>query len=96
MSFSKPKTCKYIVTLFKHQTFAKILFPHAHVHEITKPKSAVHSPVTKVKKMMRTHCVLLYLIHFEEDASYFLIFWSTHMSQNGERKQLKSYDGHQR
>ena len=48
MSFSKPKTCKYILSLFKHQTFAKILFPHAQLHEITKPKSAVHSPVTKV------------------------------------------------
>ena len=32
------------------------------------------------------HCVLLYLIPFEEDASDLLIFWSTHMSQNGERK----------
>ena len=35
------------------------------------------------------HCVLLYLIHFEEDASDFLIFWSTHMSQNGERKKIE-------
>ena len=24
------------------------------------------------------HCVSLYLIHFEEDASNILIFWSTH------------------
>ena len=36
-----------------------------------------------------THCVLLYLIPFEEDASEFLIFWSTHMSQIGERKKIE-------
>ena len=35
------------------------------------------------------HCVLLYLIPFEEDASDFLIFWSTHMSQIGERKKIE-------
>ena len=43
-----------------------------------------------------SHCVLLYLMPFEEDASDVLIFWSTHLSQIGERKKLKSYDGHQR
>ena len=36
-----------------------------------------------------SHCVLLYLIPFEEDASDFLIFWSTHMSQIGERKKIE-------
>ena len=35
------------------------------------------------------HCVPLYLIPFEEDASDFLIFWSTHMSQIGERKKIE-------
>ena len=33
-----------------------------------------------------SHCVLLYLIPFEEDASDFLIFWSTHTCKLGERK----------
>ena len=28
----------------------------------------------------------VYLIHFEEDASHFLIFWSTYIFKNGERK----------
>ena len=37
----------------------------------------------------KSHCVLLYLIPFEEDASDFLIFWSTHMSQIGERKKIE-------
>ena len=36
-----------------------------------------------------THCVPLYIIPFEEDASDFLIFWSTHLSQIGERKRNK-------
>ena len=33
-----------------------------------------------------SHCVPSYLIHFEEDASHFLIFWSTYIFKNGERK----------
>ena len=37
---------------------------------------------------LTTHCVPLYLIHFEEDASHFLIFWSTYIFKNGERKKI--------
>ena len=41
-----------------------------------------------------SHCVPLYLIPFEEDASDFLIFWSTHMSKiGGRKKKLKLYNG---
>ena len=36
-----------------------------------------------------SHCVLLYLILFEKDASDSLIFWSTHVSIIGERKKNK-------
>ena len=39
------------------------------------------------------HCVPLYLIPFEEDASEFLIFWSTYESKIGEIKKIESYDG---
>ena len=43
--------------------------------------------------MIKAHCVPLYLIHFEEDASHFLIFWSPYIFKNGERKKIESYDG---
>ena len=36
-----------------------------------------------------SHCVLLYLIPFEKDASDSLIFWSTHVSIIWERKKTK-------
>ena len=36
-----------------------------------------------------SHCVLLYLIPFEKDASDSLIFWSNHVSIIGERKKTK-------
>ena len=42
-----------------------------------------------------THFVPFYLIPFEEDASDFLIFWSTHMSKIWKRKKSKSYDANQ-
>ena len=50
----------------------------------------VDNPILRLLVMKHlSHCVILYLIPFEEDASYFLIFWSTHMYQIGERKKIE-------